>query len=505
MSSVSDNNITLQNLNKQLNEIIEKSINLENKGQLAEAVEACLECVKLIHSYKQMLASDMVNGEYGISAQSLENLSDTGYQMMQRAIVIAQLMNRSLPLTSLSSMDLSQIDNDLRRELDRVAAEKEKSEKSDSNKFDNSQNIDEFDLDQDVERLGNGLFEIVTDFTPFIDKINTLVGYKFQRAQVEQLLTVKEHTIKGKTYDNSLLPVSNNQNYETYKGIKYIPNGKTSNIMLYGPPGTGKTENMYYFARKMGANLMIVNTSSFLQTYSGVGEGKMRLMAQCARLLTRQTNKQTYVMMDELDGVIGDRSTGDLKTWDQSRITTLLQILLPNDKKDNSQVHFFAATNVPDTIDRAIVSRFNTVLFGYISDPKERADLFKNEIGDFLKNPEEACTLAGKLYLEFVPRDIRNFHISDFALAFFSLNENERQTGISTKKLIQLLAKRNPSTTIENYLRIYKPTLADTVDLINNNQKWNIKSNDEYANEKKAFNSVINKLIEYHKRLVEEE
>jgi cell division protease FtsH len=135
----------------------------------------------------------------------------------------------------------------------------------------------------------------------------------------------------------------NPQKY-TALGAK-LPKG----VLLVGPPGTGKTLIARAVAGEAGVPFFSMSGSEFVQMFVGMGAAKVRDLFD-------QANKKApcIIFIDEIDA-IGKSREGSLSTNDE-REQTLNQLLTEMDGFDsNKGVVILAATNRPDSLDKALL------------------------------------------------------------------------------------------------------------------------------------------------------
>lgn len=122
-----------------------------------------------------------------------------------------------------------------------------------------------------------------------------------------------------------------------------IPKG----ILFSGAPGTGKTLLAKALAGEAGVPFLYMNASEFIEQYVGVGAKRVRELFKNAR-----KNAPCIIFLDEIDAVGTDRSVATTGEQKQT-INALLQEMDGFDTK--SGVFIIAATNTPDTLDKALV------------------------------------------------------------------------------------------------------------------------------------------------------
>lgn len=119
--------------------------------------------------------------------------------------------------------------------------------------------------------------------------------------------------------------------------------------LLVGPPGTGKTLIARAVAGEAGVPFFSMSGSEFVQMFVGMGAAKVRDLFE-------QANKKApcIIFIDEIDA-IGKSREGSLSTNDE-REQTLNQLLTEMDGFDaNKGVVILAATNRPDSLDKALL------------------------------------------------------------------------------------------------------------------------------------------------------
>jgi len=124
-------------------------------------------------------------------------------------------------------------------------------------------------------------------------------------------------------------------------------------ILLYGPPGNGKTMLAAAASGSMEATFFDVSVGEILSKYFGESSKLISALYAAAR-----RRSPAVVFLDEFDALARQRS-GDESGVERRVLSTLLTELdgLSN-KADDSYVLTIASTNVPWSLDAAILSRF---------------------------------------------------------------------------------------------------------------------------------------------------
>ncbi len=119
--------------------------------------------------------------------------------------------------------------------------------------------------------------------------------------------------------------------------------------LLVGPPGTGKTLIARAVAGEAGVPFFSMSGSEFVQMFVGMGAAKVRDLFEQAK-----EKAPCIIFIDEIDA-IGKSREGSLSSNDE-REQTLNQLLTEMDGFDaNQSVVILAATNRPDSLDKALL------------------------------------------------------------------------------------------------------------------------------------------------------
>lgn len=125
-------------------------------------------------------------------------------------------------------------------------------------------------------------------------------------------------------------------------------------ILFYGPPGTGKTLMAAAVAKNIDATFFDVKVSQMLSKYYGESPKIMSALFEVAR-----EEAPSVVFIDEFDSIALSRGV-DIDEESRRGLSTLLAELdgLGSKTSEKKFVLVIAATNTPDAIDEAVMSRF---------------------------------------------------------------------------------------------------------------------------------------------------
>jgi len=163
--------------------------------------------------------------------------------------------------------------------------------------------------------------------------------------------------------------------------------------LLVGPPGTGKTLLAKAVAGEAKVPFFSISGSEFVEMFVGMGAAKVRDLFKQA-----QEKAPCIVFIDEIDTIGKRRDSGPLGGNDE-REQTLNQLLTEMDGFDGRKgVVILAATNRPDTLDKALLrpGRFDRRI------PVELPDLAGREA--ILKVHAKAIKLSGNIDFNAIAR-----------------------------------------------------------------------------------------------------
>ncbi|WP_057637234.1 AAA family ATPase [Stenotrophomonas ginsengisoli] len=175
-------------------------------------------------------------------------------------------------------------------------------------------------------------------------------------AAVAQLRGKSSTSVEALGWDDIILPAATRREFESLgKELVHaeelarmnmpVPRG----ILLYGPPGTGKTQVARVLASQSGLSFMAASSSDIKSGNLGSSGQKVKQLFEKAR-----TQAPCILFLDELDTIARSRDRGDVMTTEI--VAQLLQEMDGISTK-KGQVFLLAASNHPDSIDSALLSR----------------------------------------------------------------------------------------------------------------------------------------------------
>jgi SpoVK/Ycf46/Vps4 family AAA+-type ATPase len=139
-------------------------------------------------------------------------------------------------------------------------------------------------------------------------------------------------------------------------------------LLLTGPPGTGKTLIGKTLANEGGLAFVAATTADVKANFLGQSGNQVKLLFQRAR-----TQAPVILFLDELDIIAPARVGANDPLTDE--IVGQLRQEMDGIQAQESQVFLLAATNHPENVDRAILSRFRETVVIPLPDEDARRRL----------------------------------------------------------------------------------------------------------------------------------
>jgi SpoVK/Ycf46/Vps4 family AAA+-type ATPase len=162
----------------------------------------------------------------------------------------------------------------------------------------------------------------------------------------------------GASWDTLVIPKSLRENLQAYsrtlRDFKayqaravHLPKG----LLFYGPPGCGKTEIAKTLSAEGGLKFMSLSTADCKVDWIGRAAAKIKEVFAEAR-----AKQPTLIFIDELDAVCPSR--GAYRDCISQEVTAQLLQEIDGLSSDAQAIFLIGATNRPDQVDAAILSRF---------------------------------------------------------------------------------------------------------------------------------------------------
>jgi SpoVK/Ycf46/Vps4 family AAA+-type ATPase len=191
---------------------------------------------------------------------------------------------------------------------------------------------------------------------------------------------IKFDDIIGKSFDETKAHIRSMIKYNTYPALYLATSpSKTlkSNMLLVGPPGSGKTEVWRALASEGKQIVVNVSGSALRSMWFGQSEQNVASLANAAEKLHDKTGKIVYVVIDEIDNVLGIPDEGNNLADVEWRIIKTFQEMLDGVKYYRGVI-WCGATNNPERLPISALRRF-----AYVEAPgeltaQERAQILKH-------------------------------------------------------------------------------------------------------------------------------
>jgi SpoVK/Ycf46/Vps4 family AAA+-type ATPase len=192
---------------------------------------------------------------------------------------------------------------------------------------------------------------------------------------------------ESKTWDRLVLPADTKEQLQRACRIlreadRYKEKGvNVPNILLFGPPGTGKTDIARTFANEGGVKFLMATTADLKAQYVGQSAHLVRGIFSKAR-----ASAPAVLFIDEIETVAAKRGSSLADSFTQDVVTEMLA-QMDGARKYDRPVFVLAATNLPEQIDPAILSRFTSKIEIALPDEASRSEMLKRLIGERAVDP----------------------------------------------------------------------------------------------------------------------
>jgi len=173
--------------------------------------------------------------------------------------------------------------------------------------------------------------------------------------------------------------------YRQQSKLKHFGLTPRRKIMLIGPPGTGKTLTTRVLAHELRLPFYDVQVDKLVTKFMGETSAKLR---QIFDLIQQE---QGVYLFDEFDAIGSERTLDN----DVGEIRRVLNSFLQFIEQDKSNSMIVTASNRPELLDKALIRRFDDVLFFDLPSSEDRKRLIEKVLSIF--KPQ---TLGWKMILQ---------------------------------------------------------------------------------------------------------
>lgn len=156
-------------------------------------------------------------------------------------------------------------------------------------------------------------------------------------------------------------------------------------LLLTGSPGCGKTMTAQAMAGELGLMVFIIRLDGLISKFMGESISKLRM------IFDAMADHRGVYLFDEFDSIGSKRDQGQ----DVGEIKRVLNSFLINIEKDQSNSIIIAATNLPDSLDKALFRRFDDIIRFPLPKMVEIKNILKKNLAGFpLSKQNELSTIA---------------------------------------------------------------------------------------------------------------
>ena len=230
-------------------------------------------------------------------------------------------------------------------------------------------------------------------------------------------------------------------------------------LIMYGEPGTGKTMIARIIARKSGMHYAIIKGSGLLQYSEQIAIQQLHALFDWAERL----NGGVVLVFDEADSFLRDRKNSD------SFGIALVDAFLSRTNSSSEKYMMVLATNHPETLDPAVLSRVDKKLGIRLPGLAERAEMLELYLDKHIKNGTFKLNINGrsKEQAMSLSNDINQALIEEIA---------RQIEGFSGRDIEKMVAELKTSTISSGKAiacaDIFKTVVKDCIDQRNNCADW---------------------------------
>lgn len=176
-------------------------------------------------------------------------------------------------------------------------------------------------------------------------------------------------------------------------------------ILLTGEPGNGKTLLARAVAGEAGCPFYHMSGSEFINMYVGVGANKVRELFKVAR-----ETAPSIIFIDEIDAIGGSRNNANYGGNEYAQTLNQLLTCMDGFDQSDSPIIVIAATNLPDSLDKALLrpGRFDRIIDVPYPDLKARVDILNIYIKNIVVDPSLDINKIAQGTINFSGADLAN-------------------------------------------------------------------------------------------------
>lgn len=208
-------------------------------------------------------------------------------------------------------------------------------------------------------------------------------------------------------------------------------------ILLQGPPGTGKSFGIKAAVNEFPeAQLFETKVSDLIDAYIGnTGKNIDKLFDSAKEYIGEKEDNYAIIFIDEIDGIARSRKTDDKGA--KEAMSSLLVNLTKVDE-ENLNIIFIGATNTPDQLDSAFLSRFgNNIIEIPLPNLESRQMILKKNLP--FASEEIDWEKIGKITDGFNGRDLKFIAKDANKKAFYDAVENISNGPVTEKILLDMI------------------------------------------------------------------
>ncbi|KAL0237658.1 hypothetical protein PCE1_001052 [Barthelona sp. PCE] len=160
---------------------------------------------------------------------------------------------------------------------------------------------------------------------------------------------------------------------ELFTGLRSAPSG----LLLFGPPGNGKTMLAKAIASEIDCVFFSVSASALTSKFLGEGEKQISALFNLARFLA-----PSVIFLDEIDSLLGKRGEKEHDAMRRMKTEFLVQLDGVRGDEQTAPCLFIACTNIPWTLDSALLRRTQRRVYVPLPDIEARRFLVEKILDD---------------------------------------------------------------------------------------------------------------------------